>query len=69
MKVNRTWHYRVSEISYAVETEESLVEGEGARNELVNYEAEPSKPEQGNVQWTPPVVMCCVVYRRLSGRC
>ena len=33
-----------------VETEESLVEGERARNEPVNYEAEPSKPEQGNMQ-------------------
>ena len=38
-----------------VETEESLVEGEGARNETVNYEEEPSKPEQGKMPWAPPV--------------
>ena len=33
------------------------MEGERARNEPVNYEAEPSKPEQGNMRWTPPVVL------------
>ena len=38
-----------------VETEESLVEGEGARNGTINYEEEPSRPDQGNMQWTPPV--------------
>lgn len=39
-----------------LETEESLVEGEGGtRNEPVSNEIEPSKPEQGNVKWTPPV--------------
>lgn len=37
-----------------IETEESL-EAEGVKNEPVNYEAEPSKPEQGNMQWTPPI--------------
>ena len=39
-----------------VETEESLLEGEGgARNEPVSYGTEPSKLEQGNMHWTPPV--------------
>ena len=39
-----------------VETKESLVEAEGGiRNEPVSYETEPSKPGQGNVQWTPLV--------------
>ena len=39
-----------------LENEESLVEGEGGtRNEPVSYEIEPSKPEQGNMQWTPPI--------------
>ena len=39
-----------------VETEESLLEGEGgARNEPVSYGTEPSKLGQGNMHWTPPV--------------
>ena len=35
-------------------TDKSLMEGEGGtRNEPVSYETEPSKPEQGNMKWTP----------------
>jgi len=50
-----------------VETEESLEEGEGARNEPVNYEAEPSKPEQGNMQWIPPVDLSRLSCGQLEG--